>query len=371
MTDTAPATELDPGVELLPDVPIPGPDADALGRGPVAARLVELACAQPVEQPRVVALVASAGAGKTSVLRLVAARLDGRGDCGAVHLDAADHATGEALRTALVEQLLAFFTAAGVVEAKDAVRDKLARHGTVVSGVARLAGVKVDVGTALRRSSQEAVDEIAGLTHAVGRRLAIVIDHLDRMAIDEVAAALAALRPYATLPYVTIVLAIDRRATRLRLAARGGGEALDRLVGVELAVPPADPRRLARLVGRGLARASNRLDRDLDAALALFDPDGDDPVALALLDTPRDALRVVNALTAALPLIAPDVDLRDACLELVLRLLVPELDTPRLDADRRRHPAGRAAARAELIPLVAASPRAAAACHALRALLGG
>lgn len=353
---------LDPGVELLPDAPVVGPGDDLLGHGAVAERLVELACAAPLVMPRVVAVVGASGAGKTGILNLVGARLGERGDAAAVAVDAGEHPSAESLVGALQRHLGEFFEAAGVVETSDAARDALARYGEVVSTVVKLVGVKLDVAGAVKRSETSLAQELAENAQQLGKRLVITIDHLDRMADRDLGTTLIALRMYAQLPYTSLVLAYDRRALATRAGLDRG--ALARLVTVELAVPPCDRALLARLVAGGLARAATRLGADLDPVLPLFDPDGGG-VALALLETPRDGKRAVNALTAALPLVTGEP--RRAALDLVVRLIAPELDGPRLEpvaAELRR------ARAAELREVVAHHPRAAALAAAIDELLG-
>lgn len=378
LPDARRAPTLDPGVELLPDVPISSAEADLLDRGGVALRLVELACALPLAAPRVVALTGAGGAGKTSVLNLAVAQLADRGGVACVKLDGADHAGAESLLAEMVAHLGSFFAEAGVVDATDAVRDTLAGYGEIVSSVARIAGVKVDVGGALRRSAAQVRAEIAEMTHEVGKRVVVVLDHVDRLPPRELAAALIALRHYAVIPYVTIVLSLDRRDLARRLPRADVDPGLvERLVSVELALPPPDRVLLARVIAGGLARLGARVGRDIDPLLPLFDPGGPGPgggpdapdgapagPALALVETPRDAKRVINAITAALPLWPSTADLRDACLDAVLRLLVPTLDGPLLEHARGADAAARAAIDAELT----GHPRAAAARVALHAL---
>lgn len=368
-----PVPEIDPAVELLMDVPVTTLEGDALARKAVAQRLVELACAQPLAQPRVVALTGGAGSGKSSALNLAAVILREHPEVALVDLDAVGYTSADALNKALVAELTEFFAAAGVVDTSDAVRDALTRYGGIVSDIARVAGVKVDLAGAVKRPAAKVLAEIAEMTQEVGKRLVLLIDHLDRLPIKELTAMIEALRHYAVIAYVTIVIAIDRRGIALRAGATGELDPalMERLVTVELRLPPADPGLLANLLLDGLAKLGARLERPLDAARALFDldhPDGGP--ALALIESPRDAKRVLNALAAELPL-AADGEVREVCLEAMLRLLVPELDGARLDHRIAVEGEDKAALLAELEAAVAKHRRGGGARVALRALFAG
>jgi hypothetical protein len=367
--------QLDPGVELLADLPIGGREDDLFARLPVAQRVVELACAAPVTAPRVVALTGAPGAGKTSVLRIATQLLTDRGDAATVSIDGAGYPSAQALATVLINELTRFFAVAGVVDTGDALRDTLASYGGMVANIARFAGVKVDVEGALKRSPDALRAELIEMTSEVGKRIVVVIDHVDRLPPVELAAMIAALRLYAAIPYVAIVIALDRRATTLRLTRTAGLDpaAMERLVQVELALPPADRVLLARVLAGGLDRVAARLGRPLDPLLPLFDPDAaDGGLGLALIETPRDAKRAINAIAAALPLVPADCDAAaaaDAVLEILLRVLVPEVDSPRLDERARLDPAGRAALYGELAGRLGGHRRVTAARAALRALI--
>lgn len=363
------AALIDPNVELLPDVPIAGPEEDLFARGPLAQRLGELATAGPVTAPRLVALTGDGGCGKSSVLRMVTAQLGAQAGLALLAFDATSFATAAAVTTALASELGKLFEALGVVEATDRIRNTLTSYGGIVSNIAKLAGVKVDVAGALERSAEGLRAEIAQNLEQLGQRLVIVIDHLDRLPAAELGGVLTALQMYAAIPYASIVIALDRRATAIRDATAPGADetAFERLVQVELAVPPADRMLLARVLAGALERIATRTKRDLDAALPMFDPDGG--LALALIETPRDAKRAANALSAAMPLAAPDADPAAQALEIVLRTLVPEIDAARL-ATRERISA-KQALYDELAAGVTAPRRTHAARAALRALVLG
>jgi len=360
---------IDPGVELLTDAAISTVEDDLFARIPVAQRLIELASAAPVTAARVVALTGGPGTGKSSLLNITTALLAERDDLAAVSIDGAGYPSAQALSTQVINHLTKFFMAAGVVDTGEKLRDALSTYGGVVGSIVRFAGVKVDVDSALKRSPESLRTEIIENTQEVGKRIVIVIDHVDRLAPVEVGAMIAALRFYAAIPYVAIVIALDRRAVTLRLTRTPGADpvALERLVQVELALPPVDRELYARVLAGGLDRVALRIGRSLDPALALFDPDGG--LGLALIDSPRDAKRAVNAIAAALPLAAPGADPYDTVLDVVLRTLVPELDGARLDGRARLDAAGRDALYTELAGRLAGHRRAAAARAALRALI--
>ena len=355
---------IDPNVELLADIPITGPEEDWLDRGRIAQRLIELATAAPPTAPRVVALTGEPGAGKSSVLRMVTAQLGDAPGVALISIDAANHASAGAVNSALVSELMKLFAEAGVIEAGDKIRNTLTSYGGFIASVVRLAGVKVDVAGALERSPEAMRTELAENIEQLGKRIVIVIDHVDRLPLAEVGSVLAAQRLYSALPFVAVVIALDRHGLAVQHAKGSAGDpfAFERMVQVELELPPAPRALLARVMYSGLERLANRTRHDLDAVIPLFDPVGG--LAMDLVRTPRDAKRAINALAAAIPLATGDA--QALTLEVMLRVLVPEIDPARLDA--RHRSTDRAGLYAELADRLA-GPRATAARAALRVLI--
>jgi len=355
---------IDPNVELLADIPISGPEEDWLDRGRIAQRLIELATAAPPTAPRVVALTGEPGAGKSSVLRMMTARLADAPGIALISIDAANHASAGGVNSALVAELMKLFAQAGVIEAGDKIRNTLTSYGGFIASVVRLAGVKVDVAGALERSPEAMRAELAENIEQLGRRIVIVIDHVDRLPLAEVGSVLAAQRLYSALPFVAVVIALDRHGLAVQHAKSSAGDlfVFERMVQVELELPAAPRALLARVMYSGVERLANRTKHDLDAVIPLFDPIGG--IAMDLVRTPRDAKRAINALAAAIPLATGDA--LALTLEVMLRVLVPEIDPARLDA--RHRTTDRAALYAEIADKLA-GPRATAAKAALRALI--
>ncbi len=316
---------IDPDVLLLSDAPIGSVAGDVLGHARVAQRLVELACAGPVGASRTVGLTGGPGTGRTSLLALAREHLTTRPEVVVVALDAGEHPSADALLGALLDHFTEFFTAAGVLEKSTQVRDKLAGYVGAVSGVAKLAGVSVDP-NALKRSPAAVRAELLQAIQVVGQRFVVTIDHVDRMDGASQYALLRGLHHSVAIPYITVVLAVDPREVVRRIGATIGGaagaEVLARVLQVELAVPPCERVVLARVIAGGLVRLGERLDRDVDALLPLFDPEHDGR-GLLHVRTLRDAKRAVNALSANLPLWPADVDLAGAAVDLLDRLLSP------------------------------------------------
>jgi KAP family P-loop domain len=312
-----------PAVPYYPDAPIAGADFDALARAALARRLVEVVTGVPVDAPVAIGLIGAPGWGKTSVLYMAGEALADRGDLHAIALDAWTAGGAGKLTDAFMREVSAVFAAEDVVGRADKLRDKLVDLGGVVSSVARLAGVTVDIKGALGRSPDQLREEVSKLTTAVGKRIVVAIDHLDRLPGADAIAVVKLVERWCAFPYFAFVLALDRAQLERNLAAAEGDDGtLDRVLAMELPLPPPGRVELAAWVRGGLADLGRALGLDAGPALALFDVA--DGLGLELVTTLRRAKRLLNTLGAALPLAGAGADLRAACLIELIRTELPD-----------------------------------------------
>lgn len=352
-------------IPIYSDAPISAMSFDALQRTAVAERLLELVMIG-AELPLVIALVGPAGDGKSSVLQMAGELCAARGDLRAFALDAWVAGDAAKINEAFLREVSQIFEEERVVGRVDKARDRLVELGDYVSAVVRFAGVKVDVKGALEKSPDKLRDEVLKLTEAIGKRIVVFVDHLDRLAPTEAVAILKLIARWGAFPYFAFVLALDReQMVRNLRRIDGDADDLDRLVAVELPMPPIDRAELAAWLRGALGDLAAALGVAPDAALALFDVEGG--VGLEIIHTLRHAKRLVNALGAALPLAGAGVDLRLACLVELVRQFVPDghailVDRLALATDAD----GRARLAAELAPIAARQrrPEAAAALFA-------
>jgi hypothetical protein len=338
---------------LFRDAPIAGSRYDTLGRLPVARRLVELVT-RTADEPLVLAIVGSGGAGKTSALRMAGELCAERGDVRAFAIDAWTAGDTARVNDEMLRELSRIFGEERVVGQTEKVRERLFAVGDVVSAVARFAGAKVDVKGALEKSADKLREQVLEYTQEIGKRFVIVIDHIDLLPAADAVAALKLAARWGAFPYFAIVLAFDRQHLARKLAAFDGNvDDLDRIVDVELPLPPPDPAVIAACVRGGLVAIASELKLDPGAALALFDVDGG--VGLPVLDTLRAAKRYTNTLVSVMPLAPPWLDLRNACLLELIRIVAPAA-LPRLfDQLRLGRPVSALAA--DLPPYATSAPR--------------
>jgi KAP family P-loop domain len=357
-----------PGPPIFSDAPVSSRAYDSLGRLPVAERLIALVTRQP-ELPLVIALEGAAGSGKTSVLYMTGELCAARTDLRAFSIDAWVAGDAAHVNEDFLREVSRIFEEERVVGQAEKVRDRLFALGDYVSAVARFAGVKVDVKGALEKTPDALRDEVMKLTEAIGKRIVVIVDHLDRLPPTETIAVLKQIQRWGTFPYFAFVLGLDRgQMVHTLRRIDGDDDDLDRIVSIELPLPAVDRAELAAWVRGGLAELARALGVDPGPALGVFDVEGG--VGLGLVRNLRHAKRLLNALGAALPLAGPGADLRRALLIELVREFLPaaypaveggQLDALPPDADELRafaahHPRPAAARRLIEALLASATP---------------
>jgi hypothetical protein len=310
-------------VKLYSDAPIANARFDSLARQPIAQRLVEVATIS-ADLPIVIGLYGGAGTGKTSVLHMAGELCTTRSELRAFAVDAWVAADAAKVNETLVREVSQIFEEENVISSGEKVRDKLFAVGDMVSAAARFAGVKVDVKGALEKSPDALRDEVLKLAQAVGKRIIVFVDHLDRIPPADALAVLKLIARWGTFPYFAFVVAIDPAHTSI------GADDLTRVITVELPLPPPDRALLAATVRGGLDDLAAARGVDPAPALALFDLDTG--IGLGTITTPRAAKRYLNTLNAILPLVPARIDLRTVCL-LELARIRPSADLDALIAE--------------------------------------
>lgn len=333
-------------MKVFADAPISSLSFDALGHKEIAARVVDVVTGTDMDQPLVLGVVGSTGCGKTSVQHMTFELLADRAQVRAFAIDAWSAGDAKTVNETFLREISRVFAESKVTGGADKLRDRLLSVGDMVSSVARLAGVNVDVKGALERSPDQLREEVMKLTEMLKKRIVVFIDHVDRLGGADALALFKMLERWGTFPYFAFVVSFDRERVGEHLhRVDGDAGVLDRVVTAELAMPPLDRARLAGWVRTAVMELAESVNVDPAPALALFEAEGG--AGLEVLSTVRQAKRLLNALIVTLPLVADRVNLRELCLLELVRERSPRASS--IIAERLPLDAASAAkARAEL-----------------------
>lgn len=165
-------------------------------------------------------------------------------------------------------------------------------------------------------SAEKVTNELRGELKKIKGQLLVIIDDLDRLHPDEMRQLLTLVKTFGDLPRVTHLLLYDRQIVDDALASAmkshsQGPTYLEKIVQLSIALPVVPHWRLLDLLRSRLAIVSEKFDEGQLSEIwrnELHD----------LLGTPRDIIRLVNALSVAWPAISDHADLLDfICLESV------------------------------------------------------
>jgi predicted KAP-like P-loop ATPase len=160
----------------------------------------------------------------------------------------------------------------------------------------------------------EQKQEIEKLLRRLPRRIVVIIDDLDRLDPQELAEILRLVRAVADFPNIVYILSYDDRIVaqgiKNALQVEDGHSYIQKIVQVGFSVPTPDAfdlRRWARHEIAALAGSASEPDNDAAKRLDwVLNSEGG-----RRLTTPRDVVRVLNAIRLYWPAVKDDVDLAD------------------------------------------------------------
>jgi hypothetical protein len=333
-----PNAEETEGPSYLTERPIETPDQDLFGRTAFAKEM----CAYVVRAHlgttgRVLGITGPWGAGKTSVLNLIANELEGRSEWSVVRFNPWAVTGLEALLRDFFQTLSTAFSDR---DNYDDLRRLLARYADAVSPWAgAIKTPLIDPAKAVEalRQSLNAAQTVGELHAAVGRlidksskRTLLMIDDVDRLQSDELLLMFKLVRLVGSLPKLDYLLAFDEGSvvTALRQSSHDARQArsyLDKVVPTRFQLPPAHPKYVDSLfnayVGSWLT----------EAALTLY-PDDTNRLSAAYyawmmprLSIPRNLKALFSEAGPPMALLGPDANPVDVLLLVYLRHFAPGL----------------------------------------------
>lgn len=318
------------------DAPQTHPDNDLYGYAPFSKRLADAACNTPSPEGLVIGINGGWGFGKTSVLNFIKFYLRQRkGNDQPIIVDFNPwwFSNRDDLAAQLLNQLRI-----KLPHESDALRqagDALAKYskaiGTAVAtanGVPWLAG-PISWGLSFFQRKPKDIpklkqDIVAALKKSA-RRIIVTVDDVDRLTPTEISELLKALKALADFPNVVYLVAFDHSIVSHALGhALGvdGSAYLEKIVQAQFSLPHVDK-------GKLRSKLSSELDRVLEGnqPLRAFDQKRWLSIYADSLDafirSPRDIVRLSNALGVTYPAVAGEVNAVDFVAMEFLRVFAP------------------------------------------------
>lgn len=322
------------------DAPITDPSADRFGIDPFAKALA--ASIRKIGSPEgtVVALNGHWGSGKSSAVNLVLHHLKDAVDAGEISIInfACWWFRGEeALALAFFRELYAGLGPSLGDRFKQAlpkIGARLLRAGSVVG-----AGIDLAGGAGAGAVASGAMNWLSGLikdddtveklhadlVKALGeqkKRFLIVIDDIDRLAPDEALLIFRLVKSVGRLPNVIYLLVFDRKLAEKIVSDRYPSEGphyLEKIIQAGFDIPePRQSELSAQLLEQVDALCGSPSEREIVRFMNVFYD-----VLLPEIKTPRDLVRLMNALSVTWPSVGPEVDQTDFIALETLRVFRP------------------------------------------------
>ncbi len=317
-------------ISFAADIPKREPSEDRFGRWPFCQRI-----AQTIESRRdpsnlVIGIYGAWGEGKTTALNFIEHALRAHSQIIPVHFNP--------WRIADERELLSSFyaTLAKSIEARlkntsEEIGAALKKYGGFLEPLG-VGGMR-DVGNNLAHVAlPDLRNRISNALRDAGVRVVVFLDDIDRLDKTEVQSVFRLVKLSADFENTVYVLAFDRAmvaaALQERFAStqgRAGSDFLEKIITVPLQLPPASQRALLQVCVDGVNEAIRNAGIESDETDRGEFSLHFGPCFLPRLRTPRIAMRYVNALLFALPLMKREVHPIDQIFIEGIRVFYPSL----------------------------------------------
>jgi predicted KAP-like P-loop ATPase len=322
---------------LAADAPIREPDEDRLERIDFARAVAAMVRSAPRHAGFAIGVTGVWGSGKSSVINLALAELEGDGGVELLEFNPWLFSGTEQLVEHFFDELSAQFA-----ESSDRRLQRTAKllraYGQVVAPLRLVPGVSAVVKESIevtrelseaiapeRPSVREQRARLREQLDKLDRRLVVVVDDLDRLRGDEVVDVMRLIRLVGDFPNLIYLLAFDRRRVEAALMASGsedGRAFLEKIVQVIQDVPPVRPALVTDLlVDSVFERVGDvgeyRFDKGYFTNL-LYGGMSD------LFRTLRDINRYANVVPAVLEMVGREIQLADVLALEAIRVFAPD-----------------------------------------------
>jgi predicted KAP-like P-loop ATPase len=323
------------------DKPISKPSEDRFGIDPFAKTLAASIRKMKAPEGTVVALNGPWGSGKSSAVNLILHHLMeaiDKEEIAVINFTCWWFRGEEALALAFFRELYAGLGPSLGDKFKKVlpkIGARLLRSGSIVSAGADMAGATAGVGSIAAGTmnwlsdlihAEDTVEKLhAELTRVLGgqdRRFLIVIDDIDRLSPDEALLIFRLVKSIGRLPNVVYLLVFDRHLAEAIVSERYPSEGphyLEKIIQAGFDIPPPRQTDLHQELLRQIeaicgAPPEDKLVRFMNIVHDVIAPE---------IRTPRDLIRLTNALAVTWPAVGPEVDRADFIGIEALRLFRP------------------------------------------------
>lgn len=327
-----------PGVQG--DSPIRLPEHDAFGIDPFAQAIARSIRTADTKDGIVYAINGIWGSGKSSAINLVLHHLTAAIDTGELSVTAFNpwwFSGAEALTISFFQELRATIGKSVDGETREtfaSIGSRLSSAGPLLGGIASLigtpaAGAAVTGGIALLEKLTRLDSTVEGehrkLVEALAKqskKFLIVVDDIDRLTTDDALQIFKLIKSVGRLPNVIYLMAFDRHLAEKMVAERfpaQGGSYLEKVIQGAFDVPVPDRLDLQQqLLTIAEAIMGAPPPDKMNRFWNLFHD-----VVAPLIKTPRDAVRLSNAIKVSWPAIREEVDRADFLSIEAMRLFLP------------------------------------------------